>query len=71
MNATSAANSDGSDPSSRHASMMGSGGAAALMTRIRQPASARSRQASGSVRSRPAAPGSVRNLHSSGPTASP
>ena len=29
MNATSAANSDGSDPSSRHASMMGSGGAAA------------------------------------------
>ena len=35
MNATSAANSDGSDPSSRHASMMGSGGGAALMTRIR------------------------------------
>ena len=71
MNAISAANADGSDASSRQASMMGSGSAAASMTRIRQPASARSRQGSGSVWSRPAAPGSARNPHASGSTAPP
>ena len=71
MNATSAANADGSDPSSRQASMMGSGGAAALMTRMMQPERARSRQNSGRVWSRPAAPGSARNPHASGSTAPP
>ena len=71
MNAMSAANTDGSDPSSRQASTIGSGDAAAWMTCIRQPVSARSRNASGSVRSRPAAPGSARNCHPVGPIRSP
>ena len=66
MNAISAANTDGSGASSRQASTMGSGGVAALMTRIRQPERARSRQDSGRVCSRPAAPGSARNPHSCG-----
>ena len=71
MNAMCAANADGSDASSRQASMMGSGDAAVWMTCTRQPANARSRYASGSVRSRPAAPGSARNPHSTGSTAAP
>ena len=69
MNAMYAANAVGSDPSSSQALTIGSGGAAALTTRIRQPESAPSRHSSGSVRSRPGPPGSARNPHSSGSTA--
>ena len=71
MNATSAANADGSDPSSRQASMIGSGGAAERMTCMRQPESARFRHASGRVWSSSVAPGSARNTHPSGPIRSP